>query len=58
MVNNLYLTKKMIYFARPYNSWERRLIENLNWLIRQYFKNRIDFQKLKDAYSVYFGSIK
>lgn len=34
------------YFARPYHSWERGSNENLNGLIRQYFKKSSDFTKL------------
>ena len=31
------------FFARPYHSWERGSNENLNGLIRQYFKKSSDF---------------
>ncbi|MGB1232520.1 MAG: IS30 family transposase, partial [Winogradskyella sp.] len=34
------------YFAKPYHSWERGSNENLNGLIRQYFKKSSDFSLL------------
>lgn len=34
------------YFARPYHSWERGSNENLNGLIRQYFKKSSDFTRI------------
>jgi len=36
------------YFAHPYHSWERGSNENLNGLIRQYFKKGSDFTNLTD----------
>lgn len=36
------------YFAKPYHSWERGSNENLNGLVRQYFKKSSDFSKITD----------
>ena len=37
------------YFARPYHSWERGSNENLNGLVRQYFKKSSDFTQITDS---------
>lgn len=34
------------YFAKPYHSWERGSNENLNGLVRQYFKKSHDFSTI------------
>lgn len=34
------------FFARPYHSWERGSNENLNGLVRQYFKKSSDFESI------------
>ena len=36
------------YFAHPYHSWERGANENLNGLIRQYFRKGSDFTCISD----------
>jgi len=36
------------YFAHPYHSWERGSNENLNGLIRQYFKKGMDFNLITE----------
>ena len=36
------------FFARPYHAWERGSNENLNGLIRQYFKKASDFTIITD----------
>jgi len=36
----------IVYFAKPYHSWERGLNENTNGLVRQYFPKKTDFTKL------------
>ena len=48
-----YIAKKLhtkVYFAHPYSSWEKGLIENTNKLIRQYIPNGTDFSSLSDDY--------
>jgi IS30 family transposase len=39
-----------VYFAHPYSSWEKGLVENTNKLIRQYIPNGTDFHTLSDDY--------
>ena len=36
------------YFATPYHSWERRLNEHTNELVRQYFPKSTDLSKLSN----------
>ena len=51
-----YIAKKLhtnVYFAHPYSSWEKGLIENTNKLIRQYIPNGTDFTSVSDDYILY-----
>lgn len=45
-----------VYFAHPYSSWEKGLIENTNKLIRQYIPNGTDFHTLTDAFILHVQS--
>jgi len=38
----------LVFFAKPYHSWERGLNENTNGLVRQYFPKRIPFDNISD----------
>ncbi|MDP0563339.1 MAG: IS30 family transposase [Candidatus Endonucleobacter sp. (ex Gigantidas childressi)] len=35
-----------VYFAHPYSSWELRLNQNTNGLLRQFFPKNTDFKKV------------
>ena len=39
-----------VFFAHPYSSWEKGLIENTNKLIRQYSPNGTDFHTVSNDY--------
>ena len=48
-----YISEKLnvdIYFAHPYSSWEKGLIEYTNKLIRQYIKKKTDLNMYDDKY--------
>jgi len=48
-----YIAKKLhtkVYFAHPYSSWEKGLIENTNKLIRQYIPRDTNFSSISDDY--------
>ena len=42
-----------VYFAHPYSSWEKGLVENSNKLIRQYIPKDTDFSSLSDDYILF-----
>lgn len=55
-----YITKKLhtsVYFAHPYSSWEKGLIENTNKLIRQFIPKDTDFSSLSDDYILYVQTL-
>ena len=39
-----------VFFAHPYSSWEKGLVENTNKLIQQYILGGTDFSSLSDNY--------
>lgn len=39
-----------VFFAHPYSSWEKGLIENTNKLVRQYIPKNTDFSSLSDDF--------
>lgn len=48
-----YIAKKLhtkVYFAHPYSSWEKGLIENTNKLVRQYIPRDTNFSSISDDY--------
>lgn len=54
-----YIAKKLhtkVYFAHPYSSWEKGLIENTNKLVRQYIPNGTDFHTLSDDFILHVQS--
>lgn len=44
-VNNVLGTKS--YFCKPYHSWEKGTVENINGLIRRFFPKGTNFDKIK-----------
>lgn len=45
-----------VFFAHPYSSWEKSLVENTNKLIRQYIPNGTDFSTVSDDYILHVQS--
>ena len=43
----------LVFFARPYHSWERGCNENTNGLVRQYIPKGTNFDTLSDEYIQY-----
>jgi IS30 family transposase len=55
-----YIAKKLhtsVYFAHPYSSWEKGLIENTNKLIRQFIPKDTDFSSLSDEYILHVQTL-
>jgi len=55
-----YIAKKLhtsVYFAHPYSSWEKGLIENTNKLIRQFIPKGTDFSSLSDDYILHVQTL-
>jgi IS30 family transposase len=52
-----YFTNFNIYFAHPYCSWERWTNENTNWLLRQFFPKKTDFENFSQNQLQYFVSM-
>ncbi len=54
-----YIAKKLhtkIFFAHPYSSWEKGLVENTNKLVRQYIPNGTDFSTLSNDFILHVQS--
>ena len=41
------------YFCKPYHSWEKGTVENINGLIRRFFPKRTDFDTITDRKILY-----
>jgi IS30 family transposase len=52
-----YLTSLDVYFANPYCSWERWTNENTNWLLRQFFPKKTDFELISQNQLKYYVSL-
>lgn len=52
-----YETKMTVFFAHPYNSWERWTNENTNWLLRQFLPKKIDFKDTTEEQLQYYTDL-
>ena len=50
-INKILNTKS--YFCKPYHSWEKGTVENINGLIRRFFPKGTDFDKITDEEIAY-----
>ena len=50
-VNRILQTKS--YFCKPYHSWEKGTVENINGLIRRFFPKQTDFDTITDREILY-----
>ena len=46
-----------VYFAHPYSSWEKGLVENTNKLIRHFIPKGTDFSSLSDDYLLHVQTV-
>ena len=46
-----------VYFADPYSSWQRWTNENTNWLLRQFYPKKTDFQLISENQLKYYVSL-
>lgn len=46
-----------VYFCHPNSPWEKWLIENTNWLLREYFPKKTDFNNITKNQLQYYVSL-
>ena len=48
-----YFLKTKSYFCKPYHSWEKGTVENINGLIRRFFPKGTDFDTITEEEIAY-----